>query len=45
MFSINVTPFVKFGEENLVELVNDMDPGGTLISLVEIRYYDKNVYP
>jgi hypothetical protein len=45
LFSINVTPYVAFGQENLIELVTRGDPQPTPIKVVEIRYYDKGVYP
>ncbi|MGA2500632.1 MAG: hypothetical protein ABSH20_23070, partial [Tepidisphaeraceae bacterium] len=45
LFSINVTPYIRFEEENLVELVTRPDPQATPIDKVEIRYYDKGVYP
>ena len=45
LFSINVTPYIRFGEENMVELVTRPDPQATPIDKVEIRYYDKGVYP
>jgi hypothetical protein len=45
LFSINVTPYVNFGQENLIELVTRGDPQPTPIKVVEIRYYDKGVYP
>ena len=45
LFSINVTPYVNFGQENLIELVMRGDPQSTPIKAVEIRYYDKGVYP
>jgi len=45
LFSINVTPYINFGQENLIELVLRGDPDSTPIKAVEIRYYDKGVYP
>jgi hypothetical protein len=45
IFSINVTPYVNFGQDNLIELVVRPDPQPAPIKVVEIRYYDKDVYP
>ncbi len=45
LFSINVTPYVNFGQENLIELVVRPDPQPTPVKVVEIRYYDQGVYP
>lgn len=42
--SYNVTPLVKFGAENVVELVSNNADAKT-VQRVEIRYYDKGVYP
>jgi hypothetical protein len=42
LFSINVTPYVNFGRENLIELVSRPDPQPTPVKAIEIRYYDKN---
>ncbi|MGA2258686.1 MAG: hypothetical protein ABSG53_28805 [Thermoguttaceae bacterium] len=45
LFSINITPYVNFGQENLIELVLRGDPQSTPINAVEILYYDKGMYP
>ena len=42
-FQFNVTPIVKFGEENLIEIV--CSNGDKEISKIEIRYYAKGVFP
>ena len=41
----NVTPMVRFGEENRIELVGSAEVKNKPIQRVEIRYYDKGVYP
>jgi hypothetical protein len=42
-FSINVTPYIRLGEQNLIDLVNN---GGTnSLDVVQLHIYDKNVYP
>ncbi len=43
-FSFNITPMVRMGEENLIELVGN-GQGDKTVPLVEIRFYDKGVYP
>jgi hypothetical protein len=45
VFSINITPYVDFGRENLIELVVGGDPRPNPIDVVELRYYRKDVYP
>jgi hypothetical protein len=42
-FQFNITPMVFFGEENLIEIAGN--PGEKTISLVEIRYYEKGMFP
>ena len=41
----NVTPMVKFGEENTVEISMNPNPNPTQIKVAEIRYYDKGFFP
>ncbi len=43
--SINITPYVDFGRENLIELVVAGDPKPNPINVVELRYYNKDAYP
>lgn len=43
-FSFNITPRVRFGEENRIEMVGN-GAGEKSVQLVEIRYHDKGVYP
>ena len=45
IFSINITPYVDFGRENLIELAVAADPRPHPIDVVELRYYSKDVYP
>ena len=42
---LNVTPLVRFGEENTVEFAFNSTPEGTTIKTAEIRYYAKGYYP
>jgi len=44
-FSYHVTPLVKFGEPNLIELVNPSGSASQSFPSIEIRYYDRGVYP
>ncbi len=41
----NVTPLVRFGEENRIELVSGSGGGTKAIQRVELRFYDKGAYP
>jgi hypothetical protein len=41
----NVTPLIRFGDQNLVELVGGSGSNEKSIHHIEIRYYDKGVYP
>ncbi|MDQ2732137.1 MAG: hypothetical protein M3Y56_10795 [Armatimonadota bacterium] len=41
----NITPMVKFGQENLIELLGHPGPQDKPVQTVEIRYYEKGVYP
>ena len=43
-FSFHITPMVRFGAENLFELVGN-GLGEKTVANVEIRFYDKGVYP
>jgi hypothetical protein len=42
---LNITPFINFGEENTIELALSPNDQHVSISQIEIRYYDKGVYP
>ena len=42
---LNVTPLVRFGEENTIEFTFNSTPEGTTIKTAEIRYYAKGYYP
>jgi len=44
-FQFNVTPWVKFGEENRIELINDNGPGSGTIKSISLDFYDKDKYP
>ena len=43
--SLNITPLVRFGEENLIEFTMRATPEGTPVHTVELRYYEKGFYP
>ncbi len=36
---------VRFGQENVIELVGSAEAKNKSIQRVEIRYYDKGIYP
>ena len=41
----NITPMVQFGEENTIELSLNRRPEPSQIKVVEIRYYEKGIFP
>ena len=43
-FTFNVTPLVKFGEENLIELAGSSNSDKTIKS-VEVWFYEPGAYP
>lgn len=43
--AVNITPMVAFGGENTVELRCGANPQHTSIKAVELRFYEKGVYP
>ena len=43
--SINVTPLIRFGEDNLIELAGSNGNEEKRVGRVEIRYYEKSMYP
>lgn len=42
---LNVTPLVRFGEENTIEFMFNSTPEGTNFEAMEIRFYSKDFYP
>ena len=43
-FLMNITPFINFGEENMIELGVPSNADMTITD-VELRYYEKGFYP
>jgi hypothetical protein len=44
-FALNLTPFVRFGEENRFELICRSPDRAYTISAIELRFYDPGGYP
>ena len=42
---INITPFIRFGEENTIEIVFHDNEKDITVSQIELRYYDPGFYP
>ncbi|MDQ2730756.1 MAG: hypothetical protein M3Y56_03780 [Armatimonadota bacterium] len=42
---LNITPMVRFGEENMIEFSFSSTSEGSNIQAAEIRYYAKGFYP
>ena len=45
IFIFNITPLITFGQENLIELVGNTSPVERTIAVIELRFYEKDVYP
>jgi hypothetical protein len=41
----NISPLIKFGAENTIELNIRANPQAVQLNSVEIRYYDKGFFP
>jgi hypothetical protein len=44
-FALNLTPFVRYGEDNRIELICHAGDRAFLVRAVEFRFYDRGVYP
>ena len=42
---LNITPWVRFGQDNEIVLVWGSSPGTATIRAVALRFYDKDLYP